>query len=267
VNLPLPGGSRPNPNLNAFTTIRWDGWADFHALTLKATRRFTHNLSFDANYTWSHSIDDASDAGTTNAEFNLPQNIYANNLAVEKADSSFDHRHRVTANAVYDLPFAGKSNGWLHRAAGGWRASGNLIVQSGAPFSINLPASLDQANIGLVNGNNIERPELVGDPNAGPKTVQLWFNKSAFATPASISFGNTPRNNVIGPALADFDASLQKEGVLRESLKLQFRFDVFNLLNRPNFNLPGRIFGSSNFGVISSAQDPRELQFALKLMF
>ncbi len=80
-------------------------------------------------------------------------------------------------------------------------------------------------------------------------------------------FGNTPRNNVIGPGLVDLDASLQKEGALRESIKLQFRFDMFNLLNRPNFNLPNRIYGTSAFGSISSALDPRELQFALKLMF
>ena len=267
VNLPPPGGGRPNPNLNSFTTIRWDGWADFHALTVKATRRFTHNLSFDGSYTWSHSIDDASDAGTTNAEFNLPQNIYANNLSVEKADSSFDHRHRVTANAVYDLPFAGKSTGWLHRAAGGWRLSGNLIIQSGAPFSVNLSAAADPAKVGLVNGNNLQRPNVSGSPNHGPKTPNQWFDTSAFSLPGALTFGNTPRNSVLGPGLADLDASLQKEGVLRESLKLQFRFDVFNLMNRPNFNLPGRIFGSSNFGVISSAQDPRELQFALKLLF
>jgi hypothetical protein len=272
VNLPTPGpGSvqarRPFPNLNAFTAIRWDGWAVFHSLSIKATRRFTRGLSFDASYTWSHSIDDASDAGTTNAELNLPQNIYADNLAVEKASSSFDHRNRVTANLVYDLPFAGKSSGWLHHAVGGWRASGNFIAQSGAPFSINLSAARDVANIGLVNGNNLERPNLSGKPNTGPKTPQEWFNASVFSIPGQFTFGNTPRNNVIGPSFVDLDASLQKEETLRESVKLQFRFDIFNVLNHPNFNLPGRIFGSSNFATITSAQDPRELQFALKLMF
>jgi hypothetical protein len=265
---------RPYPNLNSFTTIRWDGWASYNSLTVKATRHFTRGLSFDGSYTWSHSIDDASDAGTTNAEYNLPQNIYANNLALEKADSSFDHRHRVTANVVYDLPFARKSSGWLHRTAGGWRASGNFTVQSGAPFTINLgtAAGMDVGNIGTVNGNNIERPNVTGDPNKGPKTTAQWFNKSAFTLPAGTVaapyvFGNTPRNNVIGPGLTELDLSLQKEGTLRENLRMQFRFDVFNVLNHPNLNLPGRIFGNSNFDVIQSAQDPRELQFAVKLMF
>jgi len=272
VNLPPTGAGsiqarRPYTNLNAFTTIRWDGWAVFHSLTVKATRRFTHGLSFDGSYTWSHSIDDASDAGTTNAELNLPQNIYANNLAAEKASSSFDHRNRATANVVYDLPFASKSNGWLHRTVGGWRASGNFIAQSGAPFTINLSSANDPANIGLVNGNNLELPNVNGNPNNGPKTSQQWFTTSAFSVPGAFTFGNTPRNNVIGPALVDLDASLQKEAVVRESIKVQFRFDVFNMLNHPNFNLPGRIFGSSTFGTLTSAQDPRELQFALKLMF
>ncbi|HEX3377285.1 MAG TPA: hypothetical protein VHS29_10520, partial [Candidatus Acidoferrales bacterium] len=274
LNLPQPGPGnvqtrRPFPNLNAFTTIRWDGWASFHDLTFKVTRRFAKGLSFDGSYTWSHSIDDASDAGTTNAELNLPQNIYAFNLAAEKASSSFDHRNRATINVIYDLPIASGSSGWLHRTVGGWRASGNFIAQSGAPFTINLSAANDPAaaNIGLVNGNNLERPNVTDNPNSGPKTPDQWFNKSAFSLPAQYTFGNTPRNNVVGPGLVDLDASLQKEVVLRESMKMQFRFDVFNVLNRPNFNLPNRIYGTSTFGTISNAQDPRELQFALKLIF
>jgi hypothetical protein len=268
VNVPATfGGKRPYPSLNAFTTIRWDGWATFHGLTLKAARRFTNGLSFSSTYTWSKSMDDASDAGTTNAEYNLPQNIYQ--PALEKGVSSFDHRNRVTANAVYDLPFAKNSHGWLHRAVGGWRASGIVTVQSGAPFTVNLSsaAGQDVAHIGLVNGNNIERPDLIGNPNDRPKTPSKWFDTAAFALPAQNTFGTAGRNVVTGPGLASLDLSLQKEGALYERLKLQFRLDVYNSLNHPNFDLPGRIFGASNFGVITSAEDPRELQFALKLMF
>jgi len=272
LNLPQPGpgnvqARRPYTDLNAFTTIRWDGWASFNDLTVKLTRRFAKGLSFDGSYTWSHSIDDASDAGTTNAELNLPQNIYAFNLAAEKASSSFDHRNRVTVNIIYDLPIASGSSGWLHRTAGGWRASGNFIAQSGAPFTVNLSAANDPANIGLVNGNNLERPNVTGNPNNGPKAPGEWFNTSVFSLPSQYTFGNSARNNVIGPGLVNMDMSFQKEEALRESIKMQFRFDVFNVLNHPNFNLPNRIFGTSTFGSISNAQDPRELQFALKLIF
>jgi hypothetical protein len=108
---------------------------------------------------------------------------------------------------------------------------------------------------------------VTGNPNAGPKTATQWFNTAAFSLPAAFTFGNAPRNVVIGPKFVNLDASLQKEWAIRESKNLQFRVDAFNLLNHPNFNLPGRIFGASNFGVISSALDPREMQFALKFEF
>ncbi len=268
LNVPMTfGGPRPYPQLSAFTTIRWDGWATFDALTLKATRRFAKGLSFDSSFTWSKSMDDASDTGTTNAEYNLPQNVYA--PALEKGLSSFDHRARATASLLYALPFAKASKGWMHRLAADWRASGILILQSGPPFTVNLSsaAGQDVAHIGLVNGNNLERPDLVANPNAGPQTPSEWFDTAAFVLPAQNTFGNSGRNVVTGPGLADLEFSLQKEAVLREGLRLQFRCDVYNVFNHPNFDLPGRIFGASNFGVISSAEDPREFQFALKLLF
>jgi hypothetical protein len=270
INVPLPGpggiqARRPYPGLAPFTTIRWDGWATFNGLTLKITRRFASGFSFDADYTLSKSRDDGSDTGTTNAEYNLPQNAYAPGL--ESALSSFDHRHRFTANAVYDFPFARGSTGWLHHAIGDWRGSAILIIQSGAPFTINLSAGQDVANIGLIGGNNLQRPNLVANPNDGSETPAEWFNASAFALPAQYSFGNAGRNIVIGPGLANLDLSLQKAWTIRESQTIQFRCDAFNALNRPNFDLPGRIFGAANFGVITSAQDARELQFALRWMF
>ncbi len=268
LNVPsMFGGPRPYPQLAAFSTIRWDGWATFNAMTIRVARRFNHGLSFDSNYTWSKSMDDASDTGTTNAEYNLPQDPFA--MGQEKALSSFDHRQRLTANGVYDLPFARNTSGWLHQALGGWRAAVILTVQSGAPFTVNLSsaASENVSPIGLVSGNNLERPNLIGSPKSGPQTAAEWFNTAAFALPARNTFGSAGRNVVTGPGLAALDLSLQKEAILHERLKLQFRFDAYNSLNHANFNLPGRIFGASNFGVISSAGDPREIQMAVKVLF
>jgi hypothetical protein len=268
VNVPQTfGGPRPFPQLSAFTTIRWDGWATFNGLTLRVTRRFAHGLSFDASYTRAKSMDDASDAGTTNAEYNLPQNPYAPQL--EKALSSFDHRNRLVANAVYALPLGKTSTGLRRWAISNWRASGILTIQDGAPFTVNLSsaAGQDVAHIGLVNGINLERPNLVGNPNAASGTASQWFNTAAFALPAQNSFGNAGRNIVIGPGLAALDLSVQKEEPLRERARIQFRFDVYNSLNHPNFNLPGRIFGAANFGVITNAGDSREMQAAVKVTF
>jgi len=141
------------------------------------------------------------------------------------------------------------------------------MAQDGAPFTVNLGTSNDVANIGLVNGNNIERPNVLGNPNSGPKSTQQWFNTNVFSLPSAYSFGNTPRNSVVGPGLIDVDASLQKTWPMRDSINLQFRAEAYNLQNRPNFNLPGRIFGASNLGVVSSALDPRQMQFAMRLTF
>ncbi len=268
VNVPsVFGGPRPVPQLAAFSTIRWDGWATFNAMTLRTSRRFRHGLSFNASYTLSKSIDDASDTGTTNAEYNLPEDPYSMNL--EKGLSSFVHRNRFTANAVYDLPFARGGSRFVRGAFGGWRASGIFTAQSGAPFTINLSSAAGQnvSPTGLVSGNNLERPNLVGNPNSGPQTPADWFNTAAFALPASGTYGTAGRNVVTGPALTGLDVSLQKEATLYERLRLQLRLDAYNSLNHANFNLPGRIFGAANFGVISSAGDPRELQWALKLLF
>jgi hypothetical protein len=144
----------------------------------------------------------------------------------------------------------------------GWQAGGSFTAQTGAPFTVNV--SSDQANIGA---GPAQRPNVSADPNAGPKTPQQWFNTSAFTLPALYTFGSAPRNAVIGPGLEEFDLSLQKEIHLRESTRLQFRAEAYNIFNHPNFNIPNRTAFTPNFGSISSAQDSRQLQLALKLLF
>lgn len=261
------GGPRPYPQLASFSSIRWDGWATFNALDLRYSHRFSHGLSLESSYMWSKSLDDASDTGTTNAEYNLPQDPFA--MALEKGLSSFDHRQRFTADTVYDLPFGNHASGWRHLLTGSWRISEILIAQSGPPFTVNLSSAAAEnvSPIGLVNGNNLERPNLIGNPNGGPQTPAEWFNIAAFAVPLPGTYGTAGRNIVMGPGLIDFDVSLQKEAKLFERLKLQFRVDAYNALNHPNFNIPGRIYGASNFGVITSAADPRQMQLAIKLLF
>ena len=265
LNVPLPGPGtiaprRPIPQLSQINDIRWNGWATYHALTLATKRRFTRGLMFDANWTWSHSIDDASDPGTTLNETNVPQNVY--DLANEKASSSFDHRQRLVVSFIYQLPLTSKANGWIHALLGEWQAGGNLTAQSGAPFTVNI--SSDQANVGA---GPAQRPNIVGNPNHGPQNPQEWFDTTVFSLPALYTFGNAPRNAVIGPGLQEFDLSLQKDIRLKEATTLQFRAEAYNLFNHPNFNIPNRTAFTANFGSISSAQDSRQLQFALKLAF
>jgi len=124
LNVPLPGSGaiaqrRPIPQMSQFNTIRWDGWAKYHALTAAVKRRFAKGLTFDANWTWSHSIDDASDPGTTLNETNLPQNVY--DMATDKASSSFDHpaprRHELRLSISAASEFARLGAAALRRLA------------------------------------------------------------------------------------------------------------------------------------------------------
>jgi hypothetical protein len=116
-----------------------------------------------------------------------------------------------------------------------------------------------------------QRPNLLCNPNDGRKTPAKWFNTACFAVPALFTYGTAGRNIVIGPALDVFDGTLQKQFRLHEAISLNFRLDIFNFFNHPNFNPPvgpGRIFSTSpSFGAITSAQDPRDMQFSLRLAF
>jgi hypothetical protein len=214
----------------------------------------------DANWTWSHSIDDASDPGATLNEANLPQDVH--NFGAEKASSSFDHRHRVVMSFIYQLPVLLDLSPWTRGFFGRWQAGGDFTAQTGAPFTVNIAS--DQANIGA---GPAQRPNVVGNPNDGAKTPEQWFNTSLFSLPTLYTFGNAPRNALIGPGFEQFDCSLQKDIPFSEALKLQFRVEAYNLFNHPNFNVPNRTAFTANFGRISSAQDSREFQLALKLSF
>ena len=259
--------ARPISQMSGFPSITWDGWEKYHALTLTLTQHLWQGLVVNANYTWSKALDDASNPGADNAEPNFPQDPA--NLAAEKGLSDFDHWHRMVANFLYEIPFLKNSEGWVHTAFGEWQVGGIWTLQTGAPFTVNLPN--DNANNGEPLSGPSQRPNLTCDPNSGPKTTAEWFNKSCFAAPAAFTYGNAGRDIVIGPGLDNFDATLQKQFPLRESMRLQFRLDIFDFFNHPNLNAPigaGRLFSaSSSFGQITSAQDPRDMQFSLRLAF
>lgn len=263
----LPSSSplhvRPIPEMSGFTTIVWNGWEKYNALSVILSQRDWHGFAVDANYTWSKALDDASNPGPNNAGTNLPQN--PNNMAAEKGLSDFDRRHRFVANFLYTIPAFKGSEGWLRTALAGWHIGGIWTLESGSPYTVNLPN--DNAN----NGTPVpsQRPNLICDPNNGPKTVAQWFNTSCFVNPPALAYGNAGRDIVIGPGLNDFDATFQKEFRIHEHAQLQFRADIFDFFNHPNFNQPNRIFtaNKSNFGTISSAQDPRVMELSVRLAF
>jgi hypothetical protein len=260
LNVPVPGPGaigprRPVPQLANISTIRWDGYSIFNGVTLRAQQRLSRGVAFSGSYTWSTAIDDASDPGATSSEANLPQDV--RNMAAERAPASFDHRHRFVGNVTWALPQRGGAFG------SNWRVTAIVSLQSGAPFTVNLGS--DRANIG---SGPAQRPDVSGDANVGgAETSAQWFNTGVFSLPAPFTFGNAGRNSVLAPGYADVDASIQKDIVLGRGTRLELRWEIFNLFNRVNFDVPNRVFGTANFGRIFSAQPARQMQFGLKFAF
>ena len=158
----------------------------------------------------------------------------------EWAHSSFDHRHQFVASAVYELPFLAGAGGVTEAVLSGWRVNAIVTALSGAPFTVNL--GVDQANIGA---GPAQRPDQLRDANlpAGDRAPVRWFNTDAFALPAPFTFGSAPRNSVIGPGFATVDLALAKTWTLPGASQLEFRWEIFNLLNRANFNIPHQSSG------------------------
>jgi hypothetical protein len=264
-NVPEPGPGaigprRPVPELSNITAIRWDGYSVFNGLTLRGQQRLSRGLAFTGSYTLSKAIDDASDPGGTAFEANLPQDV--RNMAAEKARASFDHRHRFVGSVTYALPSVG-TRGLASRLGSGWQVSGIFLFESGAPFTVNL--GTDRANIGA---GPAQRPDMICDPNeGGARTAQQWFNTSCFTLQPQFTFGNAPRNGVFAPGYANVDAAVQKDVEFDNGTRLQFRWEIFNLMNRTNFDVPNRIAFTPNFGRIFTAKPSRQMQFGLKLQF
>lgn len=257
-----PNNLRPNPYFSDVDIIESQGNSIYHSLQARFEQRLSKGLSALASYTYAKSIDDASGFFTTNGDPNFPQNSY--NLSAERGRSDFDIRQRFTVSYAYDLPIATG-----HRWLGGWQSFGVLTFQTGAPFTVALLADNNNANTGFSNlgygANN--RPNVVGDPHIANPSAQEWFNTSAFAVAPYGTFGNAGRNILDGPGLATVNVSIVKNTRATERLNVQFRAEFFNLLNRTNFNLPDNFVGSPTFGQITSAEDPRRTQLALKFLF
>ncbi|HTB13579.1 MAG TPA: carboxypeptidase regulatory-like domain-containing protein [Bryobacteraceae bacterium] len=257
-----PEALPPNPYFADVDIIETNANSIYHSLQAKFDQRLSKGLSALVSYTYSKSIDDASGFFSTTGDPNFPQNSY--DLSAERGRSDFDIRQRLTLSYAYDLPIA-RGNRWL----GGWQSFGVLTFQSGQPFTVMLVEDNDNSNTGFSNlgygANN--RPDVVGNPHLSNPGAQEWFNTNAFAVAPYGTFGNAGRNILSGPGLETIDFSIVKNTRVTERLNTQFRAEFFNLLNHTNFNLPDNFLGDSTFGQITSAQDPRRLQLALKFLF
>jgi hypothetical protein len=259
----------PNPNLPAgYNLINNDASSNYNALQVQYKRPLNRSVQALASYTWSHSIDTASDdvAGTF-APVISP-------VSADRGNSSFDVRHNFTGTLTYDLPAVGKG-ALSHVVTDGWSVASVFQVRSGFPIDI----SLNQG------GTTISRPDLVPampvwipDPTTGPAKK---LNPNAFSVPSTLRQGTLPRNSIYGLGASQIDLSIQRRFALTERVHLDFRTDAFNAVNHPNFANPNGNVTNGQFGMFFQMLNkglfglsplyqiggPRSLQLSLKLSF
>jgi hypothetical protein len=267
-----------NPALANTTHWFSEGVSSYNGLEVDVNHQFSHGLQFRGVYTFSKALDDG-DSMNTSVATNSP--AFASNplnpLQADYGRASFDIRHAGVINATYNLPFgrhsASGDNPWWNKAIGDWQVSGIETLLTGLPFTPQL--SYNPANDG--DSRNPVRPSL-NPAFSGPIILGgpgRYFDPNAFIAPLPNTYGNAPRNFLEGPGIAETDLSFAKKFSLTERLNLQFRAELFNLLNRTNLNNPNPVvFTSATSGpsptagvITSTSTSSRQVQFGLKLLF
>jgi len=258
---------RPYTNIGVVKGNEPIGNSNYNGLHLKSEKRFGQGITFIASYAFSKGITDSQ--GAESGEFAVgrePQ--ISRNLKLNRGLFTANARHRFVTSALYELPFGrGKPFGSGMRGAGGriisgWQLGGIATLQAGQPLGATL--SFDNPNV----GEGDKYPNRISDANNGPKTVERYFNTSAFALPAPLTFGNAGVSPITGPPIKVVDLSAIKNTVITERVSFQFRAEAFNVANHLVMNNPNAVFGTPQFGRVTSTRiDSREIQLAFRLQF
>ena len=284
---PVPAGSyyiplgtpKANPTIaNTWTWFSY-GTSYYNALQIDINHRFSHGFSLRGVYTWSKALDDGDSVNATTAG-NAPglvSNPY--DIKADWGPATYDVRNLGVISAVYDLPFgrgqayANSLDGFANGLISGWQVNSIVTLQSGFPFTPQL--SYNPSN----NGDTRNPVRPFANPNFNGNAIlgnpSQWFNPNAFLQPPPNSgfYGNLTRDNLTGPGLATWDFSAIKNTTIHERLSLQFRAEIFNLLNRANFNTPSLIvftptgLSGTAGAITSTSTTARQVQFGLKLLW
>lgn len=284
----------PNPRINCnFQTIELrsasgDSW--YSSLQASVQKRLSHGLQFQGSYTWAHCLDDSQgiiggEAGGSKGSGNNPLNN-----AYDKGNCDFDIRQSLVFNALYVLPSPTGSE-WAKSLLGGWRLGTIVTLKTGQPFTVYDSGNASRSLTGTYTGLNADRTNVVVpcDPIVGKPNPNRYYNPACFAPQIQGYLGNQGRNQYFGPGFANWDFSVTKDTPLHrlgEAGSLQFRAEVFNITNHPNFFNPNNtlftytnttvttagvaptLLPNSNAGQITqTSNQSREIQFALKLIF
>jgi hypothetical protein len=275
----IPVGTLPNPYLAGVTSTNWIGSfgiSSYNALNVAFTRRFHSGLQFKANYTWAKA-EDTADGYAADGGAGVPQSFWLNNQTTLGV-SGINQKNQFVFSGGYELPF-GKNKPLLHGVTGvwdkivtGWQVNSIVTILSGFPFG---PLTGSNRS-GDGNTTNPDRPDwnpaFTGSVIEG--TPNQWFNPNAFNLEAAGTFGNVGKNVLVGPNFRDVDVSAFKTTSVGERVRLEFRAEAFNVLNRANFNLPGsfNVFSATTISpaagvILATANSSRQLQLGLKAIF
>jgi hypothetical protein len=236
--------------------------ASYQAFAVKAERRFSGGYTFLSSFTWSHNIDFFAErqSGTSS-----PQTDW--DLSRERASSDLDRRLAYSFSALYELPF-GKGKPYAQSGAGayilgGWQVGGILSLLSGTPIDHSF--AVDNQNTGgRVRGSVLRPPGL----SSSDRTIDRWFDTGFLTASAPGVIGNAGRNLILAPGRRNLDLMISRNFAMPwERHQVQFRFEAFNITNTPAFGPPNAAVGTPSAGQITTADEPRRLQFALKYSF
>jgi hypothetical protein len=245
----------------------------YHAMQVSLNRRFSNGLYFNLAYTLDY-VSSLNESGSSNnnivGENDLPQNPF--DWRAEHGPSLFDARNRFVVSASWEIPVPKDLSKGARVLLGNWQLNAIGNFSSATPFSVYDSTDVSQqGSAPEITGFSANRPNLVSDPNTGPKTPDQWFNTQAFQRLDPVSnagqFGNEGRNVVRGDGYQMLDLSLLKSFPFQESKQIQFRAECFNVANHANFYAPQTDIGSPNFGRMLQAGPSRVFQFGLKFIF
>ncbi len=235
------------------------GNSTYHALQAKLEKRFSRGLTFTFAYTFSKLIDDASSY--------FSQTIFTGPVLSNTGAADAFNRHLEKDVSNGDIPRV-FSGGWVYQVPrwwkiSGWEVAGLVRVQAGDAVAVT-QATNNNASLGFA----VQRPNRLGDPNFLPhRSAGRWFDTAAFTNAPQFAIGTSSRNPVREPGLQQVDLMVGKTFRVTERYSVEFRGEAFNVTNTPPLNDPNGSFGSPGFGTISSAGNPRDFEFAVKVRF
>lgn len=269
LNTANPGVAAPRrfaaqlPNVSTIGNVSSQGASSYHSLQATLDRRFANGLSYNFNTTWAHNMDNVGQLDTGTAGVGQ---VLATAHIDDYGNSDIQQRKRFVASITYAVPYGKNLHGVAGIAAKGWHANVLDVWATGVPFTI-----LNSSNVSLTNPNGgADRPNMIGSATLSSPTIKQFFNTAAFAKQAPSTLGSERKDQLDGPHFRHTDVSVFKDVPVFREASLQFRAEVFNVLNQTNLGTPGVTLGSSTFGQITSTNlyyTPRLVQFALRLQF